>query len=89
MTGTNLRVTGLAGGLLAVNAIGTKLHDSINSGLVRERLTVWIDAAPESGEEEMSGWTRDRAAEPVSRDQFHQYIFSVRLTTSRTGNHTG
>ena len=74
-----------AGGLSAVNAIGTQLRDSINSGLTRWRVAVLnkqMDAAAERGRNpvrkkstrfslsiEMSRLTRDGTAEPVSRDQ--------------------
>ena len=74
-----------AGGLSAVNAIGTQLRDSINSGLTRWRMAVLnkqMDAAAERGRNpvrkkstefslsmEMSRLTRDGTAEPVSRDQ--------------------
>ena len=68
-----------------MNAIGTQLRDSINSGLTRWRMAVLnkqMDAAAERGMNpvrkkstkfslsmEMSRLTRDGAAEPVSRDQ--------------------
>ena len=37
-----------AGGLSAVNAIGTQLRDLISSGLTRWRLTVYVDAVADS-----------------------------------------
>ena len=55
VAGTTLRFTGptYAGGLSAVNAIGTQLHDPINSGLTRWRimavLNKQMDAAAERG----------------------------------------
>ena len=68
-----------------MNAIGTQLRDSINSGLIRWRMAVLnkqMDAAAERGRNpvrkkstkfslsmEMSRLTRDGTAEPVSRDQ--------------------
>ena len=68
-----------------MNAIGTQLRDSINSGLTRWRMAVLnkqMDAAAERGMNpvrkkstkfslsmEVSRLTRDGAAEPVSRDQ--------------------
>ena len=68
-----------------MNAIGTQLHDSINSGLTRLSMAVLnkqMDAAAESGRNpvrkkstkfslgmEMSRLTRDGTAEPVSLDQ--------------------
>ena len=66
-----------------MNAIGTQLHDSINSGLTRCRMAVLnkqMDAVAELGRNpvstrfslsmEMSRLMRDGTAEPVSRDQF-------------------
>ena len=41
-----------AGGLSAVNASGTELHDPMNSGLTRWRLTSEIDSVVESGRKE-------------------------------------
>ena len=70
-----------AGGLSAVNAIGTHLHDPINSGLTRWRMAVsnWTPPRNSGGipkvstrfslSMEMSRLTRDGRAEPVSRDQ--------------------
>ena len=73
-----------AGGLSAVNAIGTHLRDPINSGLTRRRTMAIInekmDAAAELGRNpvstrfslmsmKMGRLTRDGTAEPVSRDQ--------------------
>ena len=64
-----------------MNAIGTQLRDSINSGLTRWRMAVinkQMDAAAERGRNpvrkhqiqlEMSRLTRDATAELVSRDQ--------------------
>ena len=44
-----------AGGLLAVNAIGTQLRDPINSGLTRWRMAVsQMDAAAELGRNPVS-----------------------------------
>ena len=53
------------GGLSAVSAIGTQLHDPIYLGLTRWRLVVYEDAVTENG----SGLTQDGTAEPISRDQ--------------------
>ena len=71
-----------AGGLSAVNAIGTQLCDPINSRLTRWRMAVLNIWTPprKSGRiprvstrfslsMEMSRSTRDGTAEPVSRDQ--------------------
>ena len=72
-----------AGGLSAVNAVGTQLRDPINSGLTRWRMAVWInkwtpprksggipwESTRFSLSMEMSRLTRDGKAEPVSRDQ--------------------
>ena len=71
-----------AGGLSAVNAIGTQLHNPMNSGLTRWRMTVLnkqIDATVELGRNpaskyhtqhmEMSRLAQDGTAEPVSRDK--------------------
>ena len=71
-----------AGGLSAVNAIGTQLRDPINSGLTRLHMAAineLMDAAAELGRNpvskhqiqpelsmEMSRLTRDGTAEPVS-----------------------
>ena len=68
-----------------MNAIGTQLRDSINSGLTRWLMAVLnkrIEAAAERGRNpvrkkntkfslsmEMSRLTRDGTAKPVSRDQ--------------------
>ena len=68
-----------------MNAIGTQLRDSINSGLTRWRMAVLnkqMDAAAEPGRNpvrktstkfslsmEMSRLTRDGTTEPVLRDQ--------------------
>ena len=38
-----------AGGPSAVNVIGTRLRDPLESGLIRWRLTVYMDAVAESG----------------------------------------
>ena len=74
-----------AGGLSAVNAVGTQLRGPISSGLIRWRLAVLniiMDAAAEIGMNsvstrfslsmEMSRLTRNGTAEPVSRDQISQ-----------------
>ena len=68
-----------AGGLSAVNAMGTQLLDPINSGLIRWRLTVYMDAVAKSEGNpvnkispdlawawRLSGLTRDGTVEPVS-----------------------
>ena len=43
VTGTTLRATSPAGELSAVNAIGTKLRDPMNSGLIQWRMAVEIN----------------------------------------------
>ena len=43
-----------AGGLSAVNAIGTQLRDPINLGLTRWRMAVSLDAAAELGRNPVS-----------------------------------
>ena len=69
-----------AGGLSAVNAIGTQLRDPIKSGLTRWRLMVAINAVAESGRASeqaqvpawvwrMSGLMQNTTAEPGSRDK--------------------
>ena len=70
-----------AGGLSAVNAIGTQLRDAITSGLTRSRMGVLnkqLDAAVELGRNpvskhqlsmEMSRLTQDETAELVLRYQ--------------------
>ena len=72
-----------AGGLSAVNAIGTQLRDPINSGLTRWRMAVsinkWTPPRNSGGipqvstisslNMKMSRLTPDGTAEPVSRDQ--------------------
>ena len=76
-----------------MNAIGTQLCDSINSRLTRWRMAVineQMDAAAERGRNhlrkkstkfslsmEISRLTRDKTAEPVSRDQI--------ISQARTG----
>ena len=68
-------------GLSAVNAISPQLRDSINLGLTRWRLAVYVDAVTEIGRNSVSKHqiqpecgklgrlTRDGTVEPVSRDQ--------------------
>ena len=90
-----------------MNAIGTQLRGLINSRLVRWWLTVLIDNVAESSSKKrsprvrgaqgsawawrMSGLTRNRTTEPISRDQLFsvdgegKFIFPVQLTTSRIG----
>ena len=43
-----------AGGLSAGNAIGTRLHDPINSGLPRGRWTAYVDTVAEIGRNPVS-----------------------------------
>ena len=77
-----------AGGLSAVNAIGTQLSDPIISGLIQWRMAVQINkwTPPRKSREiprvstrfslsmEMSRLTRDGTAEPVSRDQIIRHV---------------
>ena len=62
-----------AGGLSAVNAIGTQLRDPINSGLTQTPLRksggIPYVITRFSLSMEMSRLTRDGTAEPVSHDQ--------------------